>query len=210
MSMVVVQAFSLDQASRLTGISPAQLINWDRTGFFQPSLASDNRKEAFSRIYSFKDLASLKVISILRNETRVSLQHLREVGRKLSALGDHNWSSITLYVLNRRVVFHNPETDAKEEIVTGQTVLDIPLEVVRSNMQQAINADRSRTADHIGQTEKKRFVAHSQNVVAGTRIPVRSVISFIDANFSNKQIIEQYPSLTDQDIDAIRRSRIAA
>jgi DNA-binding transcriptional MerR regulator len=208
--MTLVQAFSLEQASRLTGISVNQLRNWDRTGFFRPSLASENRREPFSRIYTFVDLASLKVISTLRNETKVSLQHLREVGKKLSKLGENKWASVTLYVLNKKVVFHNPETDSKEEIVSGQAILDIPLEVVRSNMQKAVDAERQRTSDEFGRLQKTRFVAHSQTVVAGTRIPVRAIVSFIKASYSDKQIIEEYPSLTVQDIDAIRKAGLAA
>lgn len=208
--MSIVQAFSIEQAARLTDISVNQLRNWDRTGFFRPSLASENRREAFSRVYSFLDLASLKVISTLRNETRVSLQHLREVGRKLSKLGDNKWASITLYVLNKKVVFHNPETDSKEEIVSGQAILDIPLEIVRNNMQRAVEAERQRNADDFGRLEKNRFVAHAQTVVAGTRIPVRAIVSFINAKYSDEQIIEEYPSLTIYDIDAIRKAGLAA
>lgn len=208
--MTVVQAFSLEQASRLTCISVNQLRNWDRTGFFRPSLASENRREPFSRVYSFLDLASLKVISTLRNETKVSLQHLREVGKKLSKLGENKWASITLYVLNKKVVFHNPETDSKEEIVSGQAILDIPLEVVRSNMQRAVDADRQREQDDFGRLEKSRFVAHAQTVVAGTRIPVRAIVSFLKAKYSDQEIIEEYPSLTISDIDAVRRAGLAA
>jgi len=208
--MVVVQAFSLEQTARLTGISSGQLLNWDRTGFFKPSLASDNRREVFSRVYSFNDLSSLKVIATLRNETKVSLQHLREVGRKLSCLGENSWTRITLFVLNKKVVFHNQDTDTKEEIVSGQAILDIPLQVVRSNMQRAVDADRVRSEKQLGQTEQRRFLSHSQMVIAGTRIPVKSVAAFVDAGYSNAMIIEEYPSLTVEDIEAVRRIGIAA
>lgn len=206
----MVQAFSLEQTARLTGISSGQLLNWDRTGFFTPSLASHNRREVFSRVYSFNDLSSLKVIATLRNETKVSLQHLREVGRKLSRLGENSWTRITLFVLNKKVVFHNPDTDTKEEIVSGQAILDIPLQVVRSNMQRAVDADRVRSEKQLGQTEQRKFLSHSQIVIAGTRIPVKSVVAFIDAGYSNAMIIEEYPSLTVEDIEAVRRIGIAA
>ena len=189
--MIVVQAFSLEQASRLTGISTAQLRNWDRTGFFRPSFGAENRREPFSRVYSFLDLASLKVISTLRNETKVSLQHLREVGKKLAGLGENSWATVTLYVLKKKVVFHNPETESKEEIVSGQAILDIPLEVVRSNMQRAVEADRLRSPEDFGRVEKSRFVAHAQKVIAGTRIPVRAIVSFISENYSNQKLFSQ-------------------
>lgn len=202
--MTVIQAFSLEQASRLTGVSVPQLRNWDRSGFFVPAMASSNRREAFSRIYSFRDLASLKVINTLRNETKVSMQHLREVGKKLSCLGENAWSRVTLYVLNRRVIFHNPDTATKEEVVSGQAILDIPLEIVRANMQAEIDLDRRRPQSSFGVIDQKRYVAHSQKVFSGTRIPIRAVQSFLSAGYSVKEIIEEYPSLTEIDIDVVR------
>jgi uncharacterized protein (DUF433 family) len=208
--MSIVQAFSLEQTSRLTGVSVAQLRNWDRSGFFCPTFAADNRREAYSRIYSFVDLASLKIINTLRTEAKVSLQHLRDVGKKLKALGEDSWTRITLYVVKRKVVFYNPETDMKEEIVSGQKILDIPLEVVCSSMHAAIEADRKRAPENFGQIEKSRFIAQSQEVIAGTRIPVRAVVSFIEAGYTNDQIILEYPSLTPKDIDAIKEAKLAA
>src|SRR4051794_6182220 len=104
----VVAAFTEDQAAKLTGISVRQLRYWDRTGFFVPTLAYEDRRQPYSRLYSFRDLVCLKVVSALRNEASVSLPHLREVKEKLSHLGDDLWAKTVLYVLKRRVVFHNP------------------------------------------------------------------------------------------------------
>lgn len=208
--MIVVQAFTLDQASRLTGISTAQLRNWDRTGFFSPSMASENRREAFSRIYTFNDLASLKVLNTLRNETKVSMQHLREVGRKLASMGEVSWAQIRLYVLNKKVVFHSPETDAKEEVVSGQAILDIPLEIVRVNLQKAIEQDRLRDPNTFGQISKTKHVASSQSVISGTRVPVRAIRAYLNAGFSIEEIIAEYPDLTESDVLAVSRSEDAA
>jgi hypothetical protein len=83
------------------------------------------------RLYSFRDIVSLKA---LRNEANVPLEHLREVKEKLIHLGDYIWAKTTLYVFNKRVVFDNPGTKEKEEVVSGQGVLQIPLQVVAENM----------------------------------------------------------------------------
>ena len=64
----VVMAFSEEHVARLTGITVHQLRYWDRTGFFHPAFAADDRKVAFSRVYSFKDVVSLRVLNILRNK----------------------------------------------------------------------------------------------------------------------------------------------
>lgn len=197
----VVAAFTEEQAERLTGISVRQLRHWDRTGFFAPSLAYEDRSKPFSRLYSFRDLVSLKVLNALRNDAKVSLPHLRTVKEKLAHLGDDVWAKTTLYVLNKRVVFENPLTRTKEEIVTGQGVLQIPLRVVTGNMNEAVNAMRQRDADAVGKIEKKRgFGGHP--VIAGTRIPVQAIKAFAAEGYTPEQIQREYPTLTKDDIAA--------
>jgi uncharacterized protein (DUF433 family) len=202
-SNVVVSAFTEDQVERLTGISQRQLRYWDRTGFFMPSLAYEDRRSPYSRLYSFRDIVSLKIVSALRNEANVPLAHLRDVKEKLSHLGDGVWAKTTLYVLNRRVIFDSPGIkDRKEEVVTGQVMLQIPLKVVTGNMEDAIRALRKRDDNVIGKIERRKNIAHNQAVVAGTRIPVRSIKAFADAGYSIKKIQKEYPTLTAEDIRA--------
>jgi uncharacterized protein (DUF433 family) len=207
----VISAFSEEDVERLTGITVNQLRYWDRTDFFAPSLGEENRRLAYSRVYTFRDLACLKILNTIRNESRVPLQHLREVREKLLHLGDDLWSKITLYIHNRRVVFHNPDTDRKEEVVSGQGILQIPLVVVSGDMEKAVRSLRERPADDIGKIVKRRGLAASKPVIAGTRIPIKSIKAFADAGYSIDQIREQYPVLTDQDIRAaLSYSRRAA
>jgi DNA-binding transcriptional MerR regulator len=82
----VVAAFNEDQVERLTGLTKAQLRYWDGTGFFQPKHADEDRRQPFSRLYSFKDVVALRTLGVLRNEHKVPLQHLRKVADKLSHL----------------------------------------------------------------------------------------------------------------------------
>lgn len=198
----IVRAFSLEETERLTGISRGQLLYWDRTHFFAPSLADENRRSPNSRVYSFRDVKCLKVLNTIRNEIRVSLPHLREVKEKLAHLGDDMWATTTLYVLNRRVVFDNRETEQREEVVSGQAVLQIPLRVVQSDMEKAVQVLWGRDPASIGQIDRHRGVASSQPVVAGTRIPVRAIKAFKEAGYSVAQIREQYPALAEEDVQA--------
>jgi uncharacterized protein (DUF433 family) len=197
----VISAFSEDDVERLTGITINQLRYWDRTDFFVPSLASENRRVPFSRVYTFRDVACLKIINAIRNESKVPLQHLREVRQHLLHLGDDLWAKTTLYILNRRVVFYNPETDQKEDI-SGQLVLEIPLKVVSGDMEKAVASLRERPAETVGKIVQRRGLAASKPVIAGTRIPVKSIRAFSDAGYSVEQIREQYPILTEEDIRA--------
>ena len=198
----IISAFSEDDVERLTGITTRQLRYWDRTRFFVPSLADEDRRRAYSRIYTFRDVMCLKILNTIRNESKISLQHLREVKDKLQNLGEDMWLKTTLYLLNRRVVFLNPETDQKEDVVSGQGVLQIPLRVVRSDIERAVRSLRQRDAATVGQITQHRGLASNKPVVAGTRIPVKSIKAFSEAGYSVDQIREQYPVLTDADIRA--------
>lgn len=206
----VVSAFTEEHVERLTGLSRRQLRHWDRTGFFVPSLAYEDRSQPYSRLYSFRDLVSLKILNALRNEAKVPLPHLREVKEKLAHLGEGAWARTTLYVLNRRVVFENASTKSKEEIVSGQGILQIPLKVASGDMTDAVRALRQRDAASVGRIERKRGLAQNQPVVAGTRIPVRNIKAFAEAGYSIERIRREYPTLTREDIEAALKFDVAA
>ena len=125
----VIFAFNIDNVSRLTGLSKSQLADWDRRGFFKPELASENRRDAYSRMYSFQDLVGLRTLAKLRREHRVPMWHLRDVAKELEQHVERPWSETTLYVLNRRVYFHEPGTEKVREISGPQYAL-IPLKIV--------------------------------------------------------------------------------
>lgn len=198
----VVAAFTEEQTERLTGVSVHQLRYWDRIKFFIPSMAYDDRRAQYSRLYSFRDLVCLKVIHALRNEARVSLLHLREVKDRLAHLGDDLWAKTTLYVLNRKVIFHSPEMGAREEVVSGQAILEIPLQIVTGGVEEAVKALRQRDTTLVGKIERQKNIARNEAVIAGTRIPVKSIKAFADAGYSIVKIRKEYPTLTAEDIRA--------
>lgn len=206
----VVAAFTEEQAHRLTGVSLRQMRYWASDRFFVPSIIMKQEDEkAPLRLYSFRDLVCLKVLSALRNETRVPLHNLREVKERLAHLGDDLWAKTTLYVLGKRVVFDNPETGAREDAGNGQGILEIPLEVVTGDMKRAV-ADMRRRDDHsVGRIDAKRGGARNP-MIAGTRIPVRTIQEFAEAGYSVEQILKEFPSLSESDISAAVSYRPAA
>ncbi len=206
----VIAAFSQETVSRLTGVTKRQLGYWDRTGFFVPGLGRYERGRGDAGLYSFRDVVSLKVLNALRNDARVSLPHLREVKETLAHLGDALWSKTTLYVVKGRVAFVNPETATIEEIVSGQGVLQIPLDKVTGETRKAVEALMVRDPATIGRVERRHGVAGNQPVIAGTRIPVRSIKAFADAGYNVEQIRKEYPTLTADDINVALISDQAA
>jgi uncharacterized protein (DUF433 family) len=200
-SNTVVAAFTEEQAERLTGVTRRQLRYW-AADLYAPSITGHCMDLRGLRLYSFRDLVCLKVLNALRNDAKIPLQEIRRTKDRLGHLGDDLWANTTLYVLGKRVVFDNPETGAKEEVASGQGVLQIPLKVVTGQMEEAVRGMRGRRADAVGKIEQKRGVAQNQPVIAGTRIPVRSIQAFAEAGYSVSDINKQYPTLAKRDIEA--------
>lgn len=199
----VISAFSLEQAARLSGVTERQLMSWDRTAFFQPSLGYRDRSSAHSRVYSFDDLVSLRTLALLRNLHRVPLQELRRAKLKLSERSSRPWADTTIYVFNKRVVFNDPETDQPQEVVSGQYIeACIPLSHVAEDIASAAAKLRERDAEKIGKTTRARHVVQNAWVVAGTRIPIAAIRSFAEAGYTADQIIREYPDLTVFDVEA--------
>ena len=197
----VVPAYSLDHVVRLTGLTRGQLLYWDRTGFFRPQLADDYRRRPYSRVYSFKDVVGLRVISVLLNKHNVTVHHLKKVARELAAHSADAWADIRLYVLNRHVQFKEPETGQMRGVVDGQYAIAEVVEVIQ-DMRDATEKLRQRSPDKVGTVERHRHVAHNSLVFGDTRIPVRAIMAFRDAGYSIPAILDEYPSLTEADIRA--------
>ncbi|MXN51872.1 DUF433 domain-containing protein [Shinella sp. AETb1-6] len=196
----VIALFTVDQASRLTGVSRRQLGSWARDGFFAPSV-SPGEGGPFTRLYSFKDLLSLKVLNQLRNDTRVSMDHLKEVKRDLAHLGEDLWVKSTLYLLGKKVVIERDD-ETRHEAGSGQEVFQIPLKIIVGGMRERIREMNKRGADEVGHIERTRGIVGNKPVIAGTRIPVSSIKEFSEAGFSVDQIMKEYPSLDRMDVEA--------
>src|SRR5207253_10687382 len=127
--MTTVVAFTADHVCRLTGLTKRQLSYWDRTGFFPPHYADDNRRRPFSRIYDFRDLVGLRTIALLRNKYNIPFQQLRRAGAWLARHHETPWASLKFYIGGGKVFFDDPESG--ERMATepqGQEVF--PVEMV--------------------------------------------------------------------------------
>lgn len=198
----IIGAFSEEHAAELTGVSRRQLREWDRIKLLRPSYGAGDTGLPYGRVYSFRDLVSLRVLAQLRNVFRCSIPHLLDVQRELSKLSDDPWAATTLHVLRRRVVITEPGSRRKREAVGGQQVLDIPLRVVITGIRDAVARLNERAVDEIGKVVHAKFVAQNQPVIAGTRIPVEAIKSFAGAGYSVERILREYPDLTAADVHA--------
>lgn len=199
-----IKAFSAEHVMRLTGLSKTQLRYWDTTGFFEPTYAFADRRSPYSRIYSFKDVVGLRVLSLLRNEHKVPLSRLRDTADELSRFSKAPWSDLVLYVLNRHVYFDEPETGRVRGVLNMQYTTFPLISVIQDIRNRSLQL-RERQPAQFGRIEKHRFIAHNARVVAGTRIPINAIRRLHDAGYAADQIKKEYPTLTDADIEAALR-----
>lgn len=195
--------FSEAQVSRLTGLSVRQLRLWAKSDFFRATI-DPRRDPAYTiALYDFRELACLRVIGLLRKKHGVSLQELRRTKERLSHMGPDIWARTTLYVLRKRVVIVNPQTGNREEVTSGQGVLSIPLRVVTGELEKEARLLRDRDPASIGLIEQKRGLANNRPVIAGTRVLVTTILSWLEEGFDHAEILKQFPVLTEKDISAV-------
>ncbi|MGF6309937.1 uncharacterized protein (DUF433 family) [Bradyrhizobium sp. i1.8.4] len=185
---------------KLTGLTKWQLRRWDRLGFFEPQYAYEDRHVPYSRIYSFKDVVGLRTIAVLMKEHDVSLQELRKTATELVRRGYEHWADLKLYVLKREVYFQEPGSQDVEGVRSGQLAM-IPVINVIEDVEDRVAAMQKRDASQIGHIEKRKHVARNSSVIAGTRIPTAAIRRFREAGYSREQILEQYPTLSIEDVD---------
>jgi uncharacterized protein (DUF433 family) len=203
---LLIGAFSEDQVTRLTGVSVNQMRRWARAGLVGPSISKGEPGIPLSRLYSFRDLVSLRVLADLRSDKKVSIPHLKQVAAELAHLGDSKWTSKQLAVLGRRVVIEDEDTGQKAEVVSKQGVLGVPLRVVAQDMLRRVQELNERPEQR-GQIVRLRTVAQNQPVFMGTRIPVQSVLDLAGAGYTAGQILAEFPSLSQADVDAALTGR---
>lgn len=108
-----MDGFTADQACRFTGCTAHQLRYWDRIGLVKPSVQATGGRPGVRRLYSFRDLVSLKVIRSLQ-EGGMSLQRVRRAYdylRKKADLEEH-LSQVKL-VTDGKSIFKVATTDGE-------------------------------------------------------------------------------------------------
>jgi uncharacterized protein (DUF433 family) len=199
--MAELLGFTAEHISCLTRLSKRQLVYWDRTGFFSPAHKEAGR--TYGRVYTFRDLVALKVISVLRVDHHLPLQELRRVGEWLHRRYAEPWSRLRFGVSGRTVIFLDPNTHQPIEARgQGQQIMAIiEMQEIANEMIREAKTLQDRTTE-IGQITKRRQVASSAWIVAGTRIHTSAIWNFHEAGYDTEAILREYPSLQPEDVRA--------
>lgn len=194
-------AFDIDQVARLTGLSVAQLTRWDRNGFFHPAFADPNRRRPYSRIYSENDVVVLRIVAMLR-EAGVPLARLTPVVDQLAPNEDRDLARCALYVVGKHIFFALQEATAFVESGKTDPLTVIDVGTVIAELEEGVQRLGERQPDEIGKVIRKRGIMSGVPIVAGTRIPTDTIAWFHDHGYSLAEILENFPRLTPQDVDA--------
>ena len=106
-------AFTSKQACYLSGCTSHQLRYWDKVKLVSPTIQSSNGKPGVPKLYSFRDIVSLRVIKTLL-DNGMSIQRVRRAWRYLAKNGnlEDQLSNIrlvsdgkTIYSVEDKVVF---------------------------------------------------------------------------------------------------------
>jgi uncharacterized protein (DUF433 family) len=202
-----IVAVDMARASSLSGIPQSTLRYWEKRGVFTPSHVHSERIP-FRRVYSFRDLVSLRTLAEVRRRAKVSLEEIRRAGEYLSRFFESPWSELRFGGIGRRLYFKDPVTKEWIGTSSGQRVLELNLPDIPTEIANSLPSISERGESHYGKIARNRYVQHNQWVISGTRIPTSTIWSFHEAGYSTDAILREYPHLQRVDVDnAIRFER---
>lgn len=188
-------------AARVIGVAEHRLRRWNTIGLVLPSISECGPRRYWT--YALDDLVQGRVVRALEDRG----QDVRVIRRVVEAVRstDHPrpLAQLLWAVAGRDVFVGFPDGQwVGGRRPTQGVVPDVlDLEQIRVEARAALK----RPGDVAGQTEQKRGRLGSKEVFAGTRVPVAAVVLYLDRGLSDTDILEAFPDLTINDIDAVRR-----
>lgn len=193
---------SRDKAARLARVTPERLNYWAATGLLRPSVDDRLTPGRAIRLYSFTELLAVLIVAEMRSRG-VSLQHIRTVVERVRARGhEHPLTEVRYAVVGRRLYLQDENGRWEDGDHPGQGVIPQVLDL--RPLRTRIDESAKRASSSVGRIERRRGALGSQPVLAGTRIPVDAVRRYLEAGWSPAEVVEEFPLLTTEDVEAVR------
>lgn len=192
------------RAAELAGVSMRQLRYWEQIGLVTPSIKRRLSPRNIVRLYGFQDLIELLVAAELRHRPGISLQHIQRVVAYLHQRGfQAPLRELRFATHGNDIYVQYPDGSWSGDPLPDQIIFHqvISLELLSAKIE-SINR---RNPNDVGRIVTRRGVLGSKPIFAGTRIPVAAVQRYLTAGYKTDAIIEEYPSLTQADIEAARK-----
>ncbi len=126
------QGYRVPEVCRIAGISYRQLDYWARTGLVRPSVR-DAQGSGTQRLYSFQDLAQLKIIKKLL-DTGVGLQQVRRAIGTLRELREPATGTTLVSDGSRIYAVESPEA-VVDLLAKGQGVFAVAVDRVWTDLE---------------------------------------------------------------------------
>lgn len=136
------QGYRVPEVTRIAGITYRQLDYWARTGLVRPSI-QEAGGSGTQRLYSFRDLATLKVIKKLL-DTGVSLQQVRKAIKVLGTMKTPAHGATLVSDGKRIYAVDSPEA-VVDLLSKGQGVFAIAVDRVWSDLEGSVGKAVTRS-----------------------------------------------------------------
>lgn len=202
-------AVSERHAARLAGFSVRRLRSWAERGMVRPSIQRRLSERNTVRLYAFGDLVDLLVAVALVDAGRSPQQIRRVVDHLRRREYPAPLREVRFAVSGDRIYSQHPDGSWEGDQAPDQIVLweVLDLEAIKARVRQSVRPSREGRA---GRIERHRGVVGRKPVFAGTRIPIGAVEAYLERGLPDERILEAFPELTWQDLEAVRRSPATA
>ena len=138
------EGYRVPDVCRIVGISYRQLNYWARTGLVRPSVR-DAQGSGTQRLYSFQDLALLKIIKKLL-DTGVSLQQVRKAMDTLRTMGQPATGTTLVSDGSRIYAVGSPE-GVIDLLAKGQGVFALAVDKVWTDLEGTLAKGRKKVRE---------------------------------------------------------------
>ena len=132
-------AFTSKQACYLSGCTSHQLRYWDKVKLVSPSIQSSLGKPGVPKLYSFRDIVSLKVIKTLL-DNGMSIQRVRRAWRYLTRNGNlQGQLSKTKLISDGQTIYSVEENEVFDALKDGQLAFFETIDFVVKEVEEDIS-----------------------------------------------------------------------
>jgi uncharacterized protein (DUF433 family) len=206
-------ALTESRLAATAGVSLQRLRRWSQEfELARPGIVRQISQKNTVRIYRFEDAVEVLVVKALLDHGH-SIQRVRKLVDYLRGVEG--------YARPLREVRFAVPADAKDREIfirhfDGTWVGDrrpsfsvIEQVLILDEIRSVVRSAASRGSDQLGRAERKRGRKGSREVFAGTRVPVRVVLDYIDDGATDAEILREFPSLNHLDLEYARSRRVA-
>lgn len=192
---------TVERAASVVGVSVQKLATWERIGLVEPQV-HDHVSRRHVRIYGLAELVELRIVKQLTDRG----QPVRVVRRIVEA---HRSSTIPHPLRELRwatdagmiyVGFEDGSWVGGRQPRQGVIPDVINLDEIRASTRAAA----LRRMGTPGMIERRRGVLGQKPLISGTRTPVEAIATYFRRGGSDAEVLEAFPHLTSDDLDAVR------